>query len=57
VQLATDGTSPRQPSIKNAIDGIPTKGGYKMITLLPGILAENNTTECLTGSIVHMFKE
>jgi hypothetical protein len=28
-----------------------------MITLLSGILAENETAECLTGSIVHKFKE
>ncbi len=28
-----------------------------MMTLLSGILAENKTAECLTGSIVRKFKE
>jgi hypothetical protein len=32
-------------------------GGFKMVTLLSGILAENETAECLTGSIIRTFKE
>jgi hypothetical protein len=42
---------------KNAVVGILTKGGYKMITLSLGILAENETAKCLTGSIFRTFKE
>jgi hypothetical protein len=51
-QLFTDGTSWRQTAIQNAIVGILTDSGFKMVTLLSGILAENETAECLTGSII-----
>jgi hypothetical protein len=56
-QLFTDGTSWRQTAIQNAVMGILTDGGFKMVTLSSGILAENETAECLTGSIIHTFKE
>jgi len=56
-QLFTDGTSRRQTAIQNAVVGILTEGGFKMVTLSSGILAENETAECLTGSIVRTFKE
>ena len=57
VQLLTDGTSQRQTAIQNAVVGILTDGGYRMVTLSSGILAENETAECLTGSSVRTFKE
>ncbi len=56
-QLFTDGTSRRQTAIQNAVVGILTDGGFKMVTLLSSILAENETSECLTGSIIRTFKE
>ncbi len=56
-QLLMDGTSHRQTAIQNALVGILTDGGFKMVTLLSGILVENETAECLTGSIVRTFKE
>jgi hypothetical protein len=56
-QLLTDGTSQRQTAIQNAVVGILINGGYRMVTLSSGILAENVTAECLPGSIVRMFKE
>ena len=56
-QLLTDGTSRRQTPIQNAVVGILTDGGYRMVTLSSGILAENETAECLPGSIVRTFKE
>jgi hypothetical protein len=56
-QLLTEGTSWRQAAIQNAVVGIPTNGGYRMVTVSSGILAENKTAECLTGSIVRTFKE
>ncbi len=56
-QLFTDGTSWRQTAIQNAVVGILTDSGFKMVTLLSGTLAENETAECLTGSIIHTFKE
>ncbi len=56
-QLLTDGTSLRQTAIQNAVVGILTDGGFKMVTLLSGILAENKTVECPTGSVVRTFKE
>ena len=56
-QLLMDGTSWRQIAIQNAVVGILTDGGYRMVTLLSGNLAENETAECLTGSIVRTFKE
>ncbi len=37
--------------------GILMDGGFKMVTLSSGILAENETAECLTGSIILTFKE
>jgi hypothetical protein len=56
-QLFTDGTSWRQTAIQNAVMGILRDGGFKMVTLLSGILAENENAECLTGSIIRTFKE
>ncbi len=56
-QLFTDGTHRRHTAIQNAIVGILTDGGFKMVTLLSGILAENETAGCLTGSIIRTFKE
>ncbi len=56
-QLFTDGTSRRQTAIQNAVVGILTDGGFKMVTLLSGILAENETAGYLTGSIIRTFKE
>jgi hypothetical protein len=56
-QLFTDGTSRRQTAIQNAVMGILTDGGFKMVTLSSSILAENETAECLTGSIIRTFKE
>ncbi len=50
-QLFTDGTSWRQTAIQNAVMGILTDGGFKMVTLSSGILAENESAKCLTGSI------
>ncbi len=56
-QLFTYHTSQRQTAIQNAVLGILTDGGFKMVTQLSGILAENKTAECLTGSIIRTFKE
>ena len=56
-QLFTDGTSWRQTAIQNVVMGILTDGGFKMITLSSGILAENEIAECLTRLIIHTFKE
>jgi hypothetical protein len=56
-QLFTDDTSRRQTAIQNAVVGILTDGGFKMVNLLSGILAENETAKCLTGSIIRLFKE
>jgi hypothetical protein len=56
-QLITDGTSWRQTAIQNAVVGILTDGGFKMVNLSSGILAENETAKCLTGSIICTFKE
>ena len=56
-QLFTDGTSRQQTAIQNTVMGILTEGGFKMVTLSSGILAENETAECLTGSIICTFEE
>ncbi len=56
-QLFTDGTSCRQTAIQNAVVGILTDGGYKMITLSSGILPENETSKSVTASITRTFEE
>ncbi len=56
-QLFTGGTSWRQTAIQNAVVGILTDSGFKMVTLSSGIPAENETAKCLTGSIIRTFKE
>ena len=56
-QLFTDGTSRRQTAIQNAVVGILTEGGFKMVTLSSGILAENETSEYLVSSMLTCFKE
>jgi len=56
-QLFTDGTSHRQTEIQNAVVGILTNGGYKMITLSSGILLENETSKSVTASITCTFEE
>jgi len=52
-QLFTDGTSRRQTAVQNAVMVILTEGGFKMVTLSSGILAENETAECLTAYWVY----
>ena len=42
-QLFTDGTSRQQTAIQNTVMGILKEGGFKMVTLSSGILAENET--------------
>ncbi len=54
-QLFTDGTSWRQTAIQNAVVGILTDGGFKMVTLSSGILVENETAECLTAGLQATF--
>ncbi len=56
-QLFTDGRSRRQTAIQNAVVGILTDGGYKMITLSSGILLENETSKSVTASITCTFEE
>jgi hypothetical protein len=56
-QLFTDGTSRRQTAIQNTVVGVLMDGGFKMVSLSSGILAENETAECLTGSIICTLKE
>ncbi len=55
-QLFTDGTTQRQTAIQNAVVGILMDGGFKMVTLSSGILVENETAKCLSGSIIRTFK-
>ena len=53
----SDSSSHRQTAMQNIIVRIPTEDGYKTITLSSAILADNETAECVTESIVRTFKE
>lgn len=56
-QLFSDGTSRWQTAIQNVVVSILTEAGYNAITLSSGIIAKDETSESITISIVHTFKE
>ena len=56
-QLFSDGTSRRQTSIQNVIIRFLLDGGFKTITLSTSIIAEDETSESLSKSIMQTFKE
>ena len=56
-QLFSDGTSRRQTSIQNVIIRFLLDGGFKTITLSTSIIAEDETSETLSKSIMQTFKE
>ena len=56
-QLFSDGTSGRQTSIQNVIIRFLLDGGFKTITLSTSIIAEDETAESLSKSIMKTFKE
>jgi hypothetical protein len=56
-QLFSDGTSRRQTSIQNVIIRFLSDGGFKTITLSTSIIAEDETAESLSKSIMQTFKE
>ncbi len=53
----SDGTSRRQTSIQNVIIRFLSDGGFKTITLSTSIIAEDETAESLSKSIMQTFKE
>ena len=53
----SDGTSRRQTSIQNVIIRFLSDGGFKTITLSTSIIAEDETTQSLSKSIMQTFKE
>ena len=56
-QLFSDGTSQRQASIQNVIIRFLSDGGFKTLTLSTSIIAEDETAESLSKTIVQTFKE
>jgi hypothetical protein len=56
-QFFSDGTSRRQTSIQNVIIRFLSDGGFKTITLSTSIIAEDETAESLSKSIMQTFKE
>ncbi len=56
-QLFSDGTSRRQTSIQNVIIRLLLDGGFKTITLSISIIADDETSESLSKSIMQTFKE
>jgi hypothetical protein len=55
-QLFMDGTNRQQTPIQNAIVRYLGESGYETISLDMAIIADNETAECLTGSIQKTFK-
>lgn len=56
-QFFSDGTSRRQTSIQNVIIRFLSDGGFKTITLSTSIIAEDETAQSLSKSIMQTFKE
>ena len=56
-QIFTDGTNRRQTSLQALICGFISDNGLHMVTLSSCIIAEEETAESLTQSIIHAFKE
>jgi hypothetical protein len=56
-QFFSDGTSRRQTSIQNVVIRFLSDGGFKTITLSTSIIAEDETAESLSKSIMQTFKE
>ncbi len=52
-QLFTDGTNHRQTPIQNAIVRYLGDNGYGTVSVDTAIIAEDETTECLSGCIEH----
>ena len=56
-QLFTDGTSRKHISVQNLIIGYMEENGYKTTVLDSAILADDETSESVTLSIIKTFKE
>jgi len=57
VEDHSDGTARRQTHVQNSICRVASGAGYRSITLDSAILAEDETSEMLTESILRTFKK